>query len=358
MDESQTSRKSKQKGLLQRLNDGDFVLVAEGYMFQFNQRGYLKVGVMVPEVVIEHPHLVQNMHEEFVHAGSDVVLAFTYYGHRQKMNLIGREDEVEKLNRNSLRIARKIADVSGTLMAGNLSNTTIFEPNNAEAIEKVKAMFKEQVIWAREEGADYIVAETLSAFEESALALEAVKEYGQGLPAVVTIAPTSKSTTLEGIPLGDACRKLEEMGADVVGLNCSRGPRMMVPLLKNVRQACKGPIAALPVGFATTPDFPSFQTLKDKTTDNYCFPTDLNQFSCSMNEIEYFGQSCKDIGIKYVGLCCGNNAVYFRHLAETLGKSPPSLRYKADMSEHYLFTNQPLSSYNEMFKNAYLNPDD
>ena len=63
--------------LLQRLNNGEKVLVAEGYMFEFNRRGYLKSGSMVPEVVIEHPHLVQNMHEEFVHAGSDVVLAFT-----------------------------------------------------------------------------------------------------------------------------------------------------------------------------------------------------------------------------------------------------------------------------------------
>lgn len=58
------------------------------------------------------------------------------------MNVIGREDETEKYNRNSLRIARKVANATGTLMAGDLSNTTIFEPNNAEAIEKVKAMFK------------------------------------------------------------------------------------------------------------------------------------------------------------------------------------------------------------------------
>ncbi|CAE1305544.1 unnamed protein product [Acanthosepion pharaonis] len=71
-------------------------------------------------------------------------------------------------------------------MAGDLSNTTIFEPNNAEAIEKVKAMFKEQVIWAREEGADYIVTETFNTYEESALALEAVKEYGQGSHCSIT----------------------------------------------------------------------------------------------------------------------------------------------------------------------------
>ena len=64
-------------GLLKRLQDGEDVICAEGYIFEFERRGYLKAGHFVPEVVIEHPHLVKNMHEEFVHSGSDVVQAFT-----------------------------------------------------------------------------------------------------------------------------------------------------------------------------------------------------------------------------------------------------------------------------------------
>ena len=64
-------------GLVERLKDGDHVIVAEGYLFEFERRGYLKAGAFVPEVVLEHPDLVRVMHEEFVHAGSDVVEAFT-----------------------------------------------------------------------------------------------------------------------------------------------------------------------------------------------------------------------------------------------------------------------------------------
>ena len=64
-------------GLLERLNAGEHVICAEGYLFEFDRRGYLRAGCFVPEVVIEHPHLVKNMYEEFVHAGSDVVEAFT-----------------------------------------------------------------------------------------------------------------------------------------------------------------------------------------------------------------------------------------------------------------------------------------
>ncbi len=64
-------------GLKERLSDGEAVLCAEGYLFEFQRRGYLQAGAFVPEVVLEHPDMVRQLHEEFVHAGSDVVEAFT-----------------------------------------------------------------------------------------------------------------------------------------------------------------------------------------------------------------------------------------------------------------------------------------
>ena len=64
-------------GLMQRIKDGETVILAEGYIFEFERRGYLKAGHFVPEVVLEHPDLVKASYEEFVHAGSDAVLAFT-----------------------------------------------------------------------------------------------------------------------------------------------------------------------------------------------------------------------------------------------------------------------------------------
>src|SRR5215475_11567081 len=68
------------------------VVCAEGYLFECERRGYLQAGAFVPEVVLDHPEVVEELHREFVHAGSDVVEAFTYYGHRQKLRVIGKED--------------------------------------------------------------------------------------------------------------------------------------------------------------------------------------------------------------------------------------------------------------------------
>src|SRR2546427_8815310 len=97
------------RGLLERLHD-DVVLGAEGYLFELERRGYLKSGPYVPEVVLDYPDAVRELHREFLRAGSDVMVAFTYYGHREKLRTIGREDDLEPLNRQALRLARQGAD--------------------------------------------------------------------------------------------------------------------------------------------------------------------------------------------------------------------------------------------------------
>src|SRR6266508_1730400 len=106
-------------GLLERLAEGP-VICAEGYLFEFERRGYLQAGAFVPEVVLEHPELVKGLHREFVHAGSDIVEAFTYYAHREKLRILGKEDLIEPMNRQALSLAEEIADESGTLFAGDI----------------------------------------------------------------------------------------------------------------------------------------------------------------------------------------------------------------------------------------------
>src|SRR6202020_1853797 len=108
--------------LLDRLATGP-VICAEGYLFEFERRGYLQAGAFVPEVVLDHPELVSGLHREFVHAGSDVVRPFTYYAHREKLRIIGKEDLLEPLNRNALALAVEVAPESGALSAGDLCNT-------------------------------------------------------------------------------------------------------------------------------------------------------------------------------------------------------------------------------------------
>lgn len=92
---------------MERLNRG-FVVGAEGYLFELERRGYIKAGAYVPEVVLDNPGALKELHREFVNAGSEVVEAFTYYAHRDKLRIIGRENDLEPLNRQALQIANDI----------------------------------------------------------------------------------------------------------------------------------------------------------------------------------------------------------------------------------------------------------
>ena len=85
------------------------VICAEGYLFEIERRGYLSAGAYVPEAVLDHPEVVAQLHRDFLYAGSDVMLAFTYYAHREKLRVIGKEDALEELNRTALRLAREAA---------------------------------------------------------------------------------------------------------------------------------------------------------------------------------------------------------------------------------------------------------
>src|SRR5438477_9917303 len=147
--------------LLQRLKK-DIVLGAEGYLFELERRGYLKAGAYVPEVVLDYPDALRELHREFLRAGSDVMEAFTYYAHRDKLRIIGREKDLEQMNRQALRIANEIAREGDALVAGNICNTWVYDPSdNIRTYKLVYDMYDEQVRWAVEEGVDFIIAETI-----------------------------------------------------------------------------------------------------------------------------------------------------------------------------------------------------
>lgn len=324
-------------GLLERLETGS-VICAEGYLFELERRGYLQAGGFVPEVVLDHPEKVSELHREFVHAGSDVVEAFTYYAHREKLRLIGKEHLLEAINRQALAIAAEVARESSSLLAGDVCNTNVY--TGEESAPTVRAMFDEQVGWAAEAGVDFVIGETFSWLGEAVAATEAIK--AAGLPAVVTLAAHRHPQMREGQSPAEACRRLEAAGADVVGLNCSRGPATMLPLLADIRRAVDCPVAALPVPYRTHPEEPSFQSLSEpagapQPPGGKPFPTALDPFTCTRYEIADFARAAHELGVRYLGVCCGAAPHHIRAMAEALGRTPAATHYSADMSKHAYF---------------------
>jgi betaine-homocysteine S-methyltransferase len=308
------------------------LLGAEGYVFELERRGYVKAGPFVPEVILDEPDALRQLHREFLRAGSDVMVALTYYAHRDKLRGVGRADDLEDMNRQAVRIANEIAAEGGALVAGNICNTWAYDPSEPETSGAVvRAQYEEQLGWAAQEGVDFVIAETNDYVGEALIGLEVCHELG--LPAMVTFASVQEATTYDGYDYVEACRLLADRGATVVGLNCSRGPETMLPLLERIRAAVDVAVAAQPVPYRTSPAAPAFEALT--TADGlHAFPIALEPFQCTRFEMADFARRARDVGVDYIGICCGAGPHHVRAMAEALGRTTPASRNSPAIDLH------------------------
>jgi betaine-homocysteine S-methyltransferase len=266
------------------------------------------------------------------------MVALTYYAHREKLRDVGREGDLEAMNRQAVRIARSVAAEGsangGALVAGNVCNTWAYDPDDRSTIRTVRAMYAEQLSWAVEEGVDFVISETNDYLGEALIALEVIQELG--LPAMVTLAPTQPHLTRDGYEYADACRILAAEGAQVVGLNCDRGPRTMVPLIARIRDSVECALAIQPVPYRTDAIAPTMQTLLDAKGER-AFPVALDPFTCTRFDLAKFARQARELGVDYIGICCGAGPHHVRAMAEALGREVPASKYSPSMELHPMF---------------------
>jgi len=317
--------------LHQRLAEG-VVLGAEGYVFELERRGYIKAGPYVPEVILDAPEAVLELHREFLRAGADVMVALTYYANRDKLKVVGRDGDLEEMNRTAARIANQAASEGGTLVAANICNTWSYDPADPGRTGPiVRAQYEEQLGWAVDEGVDFVIAETNDYLGEALIGLQVCHAFG--LPAMVTFASAHPTHTYDGYAYVEACRRMADAGATIVGLNCSRGPQTMRPLLTEIRSAVDSAVAAQPVPYRTCDESPAFELLT--TPDGRrAFPIQLEPFSCTRFEMADFARWAQRSGINYIGICCGGGPHHVRAMAEALGRETPASRYSPALDLH------------------------
>jgi betaine-homocysteine S-methyltransferase len=167
---------------------------------------------------------------------------------------------------------------------------------------------------------------------EALIALEVAQKFE--LQTVINFAPIYEKSK-DGYDWIEACKILKDHGADVVGFNCSRGPETLLPLLKKLRAAVDGPIAAVPVPYHTSKEQPSFQFLKDKDGVS-AYTLGLDKFLCTRQEMADFAKEAKELGASYIGICCGGAPHHVRAIAEALGRTAPASKYSPDLTQHSL----------------------
>jgi len=297
------------KGILERLKDGP-VLGDGGYLLELEKRGWVRAGPFTPEVVLLHPEALRELHVEFREAGADVLQALTFYASRDKLATVGPESRLDEMNRAAVKIAREV-DGDKCLVAGNLSLTWMYEPGSPAAADKVRKTFDEQLAVQVDEGVDFIIGETFSFLGEALLAVERGKKTG--LPVMVTICFENTDETADGKSAAEAAKELLGAGADIVGMNCLRPPEHILGPMEQMRKAVDGYLACQPVGYRTPKNKPDFTSLPE-------FPLGLDPLQLTRKEMGDYALHAKEIGINYIGSCCGSVAIHVREMARALGK--------------------------------------
>jgi|SRR3990172_861706 len=249
------------KGILERLAEG-VVLGDGGYLLELEKRGYVQAGPFTPEVSLTHPEALAQLHREFMHAGAEVLQTLTFYASEDKLATVGLAGRVDDINRAAVKIAKQVAAEGDALVAGNISLTWAYDPGDPRSGEHVRALLDRQIdVMMAEGGVDFIIGETFSWLGEALIAVERIKK--SGVPAMVTMSFEENARSYEGDAPAECAKKLAGAGADIVGVNCLRGPEQTLLLLRQIREAVPGYVAAQPVAYRTTDEHPDFTSMPE-----------------------------------------------------------------------------------------------
>lgn len=306
--------KNKFKNLLNK----DFVILDGASGTEFQKRG-LKPGEAPESLNFFQPNWVIDTHKAYLEAGSDIILTNTFGASYYKLKSADFTPEQvipEAINLAQKAVSEYWADVKqpaadctefennslsdyqtsymGPLVAFDCGPLgALIEPNGSMSFEQAYHDFAGQIKLAKESGVDLIMFETMSDLYELKIALLAAKENSD-LPIICSMSFEANGRTFSGTDVISYVTLAQSLGADVIGLNCSTGPKQLLPLIKEVLQLSKVPVLLKPNA-----------GLPDPQTGLYNLP--VTEFAEHMRE-------AATLGVKFLGGCCGTNAEYIKAL--------------------------------------------
>ena len=285
----------------------DNLIFLDGAMGTVLQQRGLPAGGQPELLNLTRPELLEEIHREYIAAGSQIIYANTFGANARKLAPTGHG--VEEVVTQAVRIARKAAEGTETLVAVDMGPLgELLEPMGSLSFEDAYALFREVAAAGARAGADLAVIETMTDLYEARAALLAVKE-NTDLPVFVTLSFETGGRTFTGCTIPSMARTLEGLGADAIGLNCSLGPDLLLPLVKELCESTRLPVIAKPN--AGLPD-----------------PVDGHYHM----DPEAFAQAllpCWEAGVTIFGGCCGTTPDYIRRVREVLaGRAPVRRAYR------------------------------
>ena len=298
------------KSLLDRLLDPNRIVLFDGAMgTMLYQRGVF-INQCYDELSIRSPDLVRDIHREYVKAGAEVLETNSFGATRIKLAQHGLESQVREINRAAATLARQAADEAShpVLVAGAVGPLGVrLEPYGPTSEEEARSVFREQMAALEEGGADLFILETFSDLHEIKEAIRAAREVGSSMPIVAQMTIGADHHTSYGATAEDVARKLDQWGADVIGLNCSVGPQIILECIERMATATRRKLSAQP---------------------NAGMPRDVGGRSMYMASPEYMATYARHLiqaGAKVIGGCCGTTPEHIKAICEGIRPLNPRL---------------------------------
>jgi len=280
-------------GFLQDLQNR--ILIADGAMGTLLYS--YGVDFCFEELNLLQPDRITQIHEAYLGAGAEVIQTNTYGANYLKLVRYGLQDQVKDINTAAVRIAKKAAKENSYVL-GTFGGIRGIKKSSA-SLDEIKRSFREQLYSILLEGVDGILLETFYDFEEIKTVLQIAKKETD-LPIISQVSIHEVAVLQDGTPLSAALKELEELGADVVGLNCRLGPHHMTQALEEVPLPKKAFLSAYPN--ASLPDYVDGRLIYESDAD-------------------YFGECAVNLrnqGVRLIGGCCGTTPKHIKAVAEKL----------------------------------------
>ncbi|XP_057303739.1 betaine--homocysteine S-methyltransferase 1-like [Hydractinia symbiolongicarpus] len=328
----------KKPGILDRLNAGEVIICDGGCTHAFERRGYVTAGAYTPEVVLEYPSAVTELHREFALCGADLLEAFAFNGTDENLNRC-RTNETKLVAKDvsdaGCKLVKEVAKEYGCLVAGPISPTDSFGKNMGK--EKVQKEFQAQVDVFKSQNMDLLIAEYFSYIEEAEWAVEVMKSTGAPVAISLCIGPLGDCN---GVSVEECGIRLAKTGADIIGTNCRFDPDMCLDTLIRMKKAVenegmKKHWICQPLGYRTADaGIRGFEDLPEAVLA-------LESRLISRWDAHKFARRAYEAGVRFIGGCCGFEPYHIRAMAEELhkerGRLPKNSRglYGSSLKHHH-----------------------
>ncbi len=279
------------------------ILIADGAM------GSMLYELLGPQRCLDelnatHPETVFRVHQSYLEAGAQMLETNTFGANRHKLAQLGLGHRVAELNHRGVKLARESREAARqeVLIAGSIGPLGTMRQIRELPPDEVGQIFREQAMALEERGVDFFILETFSSIEEQLAAIKAIRSFSR-LPIVAELTYSEEGTTVDGTRPQDAWEKLQDKNIQAVGANCTVGPQLLLPVLKELVSVAGFRLSAMP-----NAGFPQ------RVGDRIVYPKSSPEYFAG------FAREAAALGVRILGGCCGTTPEHIRAMAEAVKK--------------------------------------